>query len=237
MGYEFIMKHIILSIFILQATCCLGQKVKRRVQNPGPTNDASVSQIIYEYDTLGRKIKEILTSNEDTLEYQYEQLFFYNKSNKLKIVIYNSLYDNDGVLYTIYYYDKKNFLYKSQRINSEEKLISYRLYKQNQWTEYTTSEKKKPIRVQTAVHDSIGNILRLYGWEKNRDGKRKWDYKYVNEYSPDRKLIKTEMYDLDGKLVSENMFEYNQFGLITKEIFVPEKGKYVITGQFRYEYY
>ncbi len=227
------MKHIIFTIFILLTTFCFGQKVKRKVENPGP-NAQTVVQYIYEYDTLGRKTREILTSNTDTLEYQFEILFFYDNENKLQIEIKKHSYD---LLYTIYYYDKKNSLCKSSTFNSNEKKVSYKLYKQNQWTEYITGGKRKPRRVQTTVVDSLGNKTNFYGWEKSDGRKDKWNYKFVNEYSQDKKLIKTELYTSDKKLYETTTFENNSFGLVTRETRVTGNSKPYIDKQIRYDYY
>ncbi len=226
------MKLTFLIPFILQAFFCLGQKVKRKVES-GPGN-YSVSQYIYEYDSLGRTTREILTSNEDTLKYQFENLFFYDKENKLKIVIEKHTW---GLAYNIYYYNEAKSLYKSVKLNSEDKQISYRLYKQSQWTEYITSFKKKPNRVQTTVLDSLGNQTNFYGWTKTRDSKDKWNYRFVNEYSLDKKLIRTEFYKSDQKLDETRTFEYNEFGLLTKEIRTSVNGKPRVWKQIRYDYY
>lgn len=187
------MRHLILIIFIALSTFSFGQRVKRKVENPGP-NTQTIVQYIYEYDILGRKTKEILTSNSDTLEYQFEILFFYDTENKLQIEVEKHSYD---LLYTIYYYDNNNSVCKSTTLNSKDKIVSYKLYKQNQWTEYITNGRRKPRRVQTTVVDSLGNQTNFYGWEKNNGRKDKWNYKFVNEYSADKKLIKSELYTSD----------------------------------------
>ena len=77
------MRKIVLIILILQSSFCLAQKVKRKVE----FLSGNVSQYIHEYDTLGRVTREILTSNEDTLQYQFENSYFYDNENKLKLVV------------------------------------------------------------------------------------------------------------------------------------------------------
>jgi len=227
------MKHVIVLILVLSTVCCLGQRVKRSIQNFLGEGNTSVSQHIFEFDTLGRKTKEFLTGNEDSLEILYQNTFYYDKKNRLKMEIHEQ---EEGFLYTIYYYDKNNLLYKSTVSDSDDKIISYVLYKKNQSTYFLLGPDKKPEKSRTEIVDSLGNEIRSFGWEKSRQGKQKWDYKYVNEYTQDKKLLKAAFY-IDGQLYDTRTFVYNSFGLMVKEVKTPVNGKPYIARRFRYDYY
>lgn len=227
------MKYLILIIFVALTQFSFGQKVNRKIVNPGP-EALTIVQYIYEYDTLGRKTREILTSNSDTLEYQFEILFFYDNENRLQIEIEKHSYD---MHYTVYNYDINNLLSKSLTYNSKDKIVSYKLYKHNQWTEYITDARGRRQRIQTTVVDSLGNKISFYGWVKRNGRKDKWNYKFVNEYSSDKKLIKSELYTSDNKVYETTLLDYNSFGLVTKESIIVRNGKPYIDKQVRYEYY
>ena len=226
------MKYSFLVIALLMTSFCFGQKVKRKIVNPGP-NAATIVQTIYEYDTLGRKTREMLTQNSDTLAYQYQTLFFYDNDNKLQLEVEEHSWD---LQYTLYYYDKKNILNKTITYNSKHEIIDCKLYKLNQWTEYIGG-KKHPYRVQTTVLDSHGSDIRFYGWEHNYGRKETWNYKFVNEYSKENKLLKSILVTSDNKPYETKSFDYNSFGLEIRETRITDGSKPFIAAEIRYEYY
>lgn len=227
------MKNVIVLILVLSTTCCLGQRVKRSIQNFLGEENTSVSQHIFEFDTLGRKTKEFLTGNEDSLEILYQNTFYYDQKNRLKMMIHEQ---EEEFLYTIYYYDKNNLLYKSTLSDSDEKIISYVMYKKNQSTYFLLGPDKKPEKSQTEIVDSLGNAIRSFGWEKIHERKQNWDYKYVNEYTQDKKLFKAA-FSIGKQLYETSTFEYDSLGLIVKEVKTPVNGKPYIARRFRYDYY
>ena len=212
-------------------------KVKKRIISFD--SKSTKSALIYTYDKKGKLIENCLTDNETGKHNQFKILYKYNEFGR-RISEVLTTDDSLDMETTKYGYNSLQQLTKKETFNFFDHLIKVENITQNPFTEteiFYDPNTDTIYRKQTSVYENQFAYTNFYGYEFREGKKETWNYKFKNYFDNENRLIRRD--DSLWKPLKIIEYYYNKKGLLIKktERFDRPKSQ-VMQNQFiKYEYW